>query len=266
MDRRDTTWHASPRHTGTPRQKGEPDTKRSSHVRFWAGTVLLLMLAGCNFGAPEAASVEGRDISNLYRIFFYAAIAVGGVTYALIIWSVLRYRRRGDELPKQTRNNIPAEVTYTLIPLVIVAGLFVLTFRTEERVNRLAARPALSVDVSAFQWGWRFDYPQIGISVIGTAERDPTMVVPVGQTVAFSLASEDVIHAFYVPQFLFKRDTIPGITNRFDLVIPRAGTFRGECAEFCGLEHADMGFFVKAVSPAEFREWVRANRPEAAAG
>jgi cytochrome c oxidase subunit 2 len=113
------------------------------------------------------------------------------------------------------------------------------------------------VDATAFQWQWRFTYPQYGITIIGTPTTYPTFEVPVGQTVQIELRAQDVIHAFYVPQFLFKRDAIPGHLNVFDFTVPEAGTFAGECAEFCGLNHAFMGFSVKAVPRSEFDAWVR---------
>jgi cytochrome c oxidase subunit II len=115
----------------------------------------------------------------------------------------------------------------------------------------------VTVAVTGFQWEWRFFYPEYGINIIGTPTSYPTFVVPVGEPVRIVLRAQDVIHAFFVPQFLFKRDAIPGRTNQFDLTIPDPGTFYGECAEFCGLNHAEMGFNVKAVSRAEFDDWVR---------
>ena len=223
-----------------------------------AAPAALLMLSACRFGAPAGSSGQGKQIGNLYGLFFYAAIGVGGVTYALILWAALRYRHRKDgseDLPGQRRYNVPLEVTYTVIPLLIVVGLFVATARTESDVDHLASRPAVVVNVTGFQWQWRFEYPGLGISTIGTQARPPTMVVPVGQSVRVNLSAQDVIHSFYVPEFLFKRDTLPDFVNRFDLVIPRAGVFRGECAEYCGLNHADMTFFVRAVSPEEFSRW-----------
>jgi cytochrome c oxidase subunit II len=185
------------------------------------------------------------------------AIGVGAVVYALIIGVAIAYRRRsGDEgLPPQTRYNIPLEVMYTVIPLLIVIVLFVFTFRTEVAVDHVSKTPAVVVNVTGFQWQWRFDY-STGVSVVGGPGRIPTMVLPVGQVVQINLFAQDVIHSFFVPAFLFKRDAIPGVHNRFDITIPKAGTYRGECAEYCGLDHGDMTFYVKAVSAGEFRAWL----------
>jgi cytochrome c oxidase subunit II len=218
------------------------------------------LLPSCRFGAPGGDSVQGRDIANLYHLFFWVAIGVGGTVYALILFSVVRYRRRDDRLPRQTRYHVPLEITYTVVPVVIVLALFVVTFRTERRVDATVDDPAVVVNVTGFQWQWRFDYPGSGVSIVGTPRRAPTMVVPAGRTVHVNLRAQDVIHAFYVPRFLFKRDAIPGVRNRFDLLVPRVGRYRGECAEYCGLNHAYMEFWVQAVPPAQFRRWLAERR------
>jgi len=217
---------------------------------------MLLFLSGCTFGAPRGSSVQGQKIASLYHLMFWIAIGVAAVVYGLILWSVIRYRRRSEELPKQTRYHIPLEITYTVIPILIVLGLFVATYHTEKQVDRVSSDPQVSINVAGFRWQWRFSYPAFGIHIVGTPTTFPTMVVPVGETVQITLRADDVIHAFFVPDFLFKRDAIPGVTNVFDFTVPKAGVFPGECAEFCGLDHADMVFYVKAVSPAQFNRWV----------
>jgi cytochrome c oxidase subunit 2 len=217
----------------------------------------LLLFTACRFGAPAGATVQGKSIANLYHLMFYIAIGVGGLVYGLIGWCILRYRRKSDQLPPQTRYHVPLEITYTIVPILIVIGIFVATYRTEVPIDRVTGDPPVTIDVTAFQWQWRFSYPQYGIQVVGTPSRPPTMVVPVGQTVQINLRAQDVIHAFFVPDFLFKRDAIPGKLNQFDFEVDTPGTYDGECAEFCGLDHADMVFYVMAVSPSQFRAWAR---------
>jgi len=136
----------------------------------------------------------------------------------------------------------------------------VATFRTENKVDLVSSDPALVVNVTAFQWQWRFEYPRSGVNVIGRVEEPPTLVLPVGQTVRINLRATDVDHAFFIPDFLFKRDALPGFPNQFQLNIHRPGVYRGECAEFCGLNHADMNFAIRAVPPAEFRTWLAQHR------
>lgn len=127
-----------------------------------------------------------------------------------------------------------------------------------------AAADALAVDVLAFQWGWRFTYPEAGFSVVGGDLDPPVLTVPLDRPVAFALRARDVIHAFWVPSQRFKRDAIPGRVNRFDLVFDEAGIQPGLCAEFCGLRHADMRFEVEVLPEEEFDAWLAARRAEAA--
>jgi cytochrome c oxidase subunit II len=110
--------------------------------------------------------------------------------------------------------------------------------------------------VLAFQWSWRFDYQGQGVQVVGSPGNVPELVVPVGQPVRIRLRSADVVHSFYVPRTLFKRQAIPGRTTEFDLTFEKVGTYQGHCVQFCGLAHADMLFRVKVVSPGEFQSWL----------
>jgi cytochrome c oxidase subunit II len=224
------------------------------------------------FGMPRGSTVQGQDTLNLWRVFVVAAIVVAGIVYALIGWSILRFRRRrsegADALGSQFRANIRIEVIYTALPVVLAAALFVLTLRTEARVDDLSPRPDLVLDVTAFNWGWRFSYAGEGVTLLsepsGPDVRGPELVLPLGRTVRVNLTSNDVIHAFWVREFLFKRDAIPGRTNRFDLTPSRLGTFYGECGEFCGLHHAYMTFSVRVVTPSSFDAWLRQRAVEAA--
>jgi cytochrome c oxidase subunit II len=223
--------------------------------RAVAGLVPALALTACGT-LPDSPTTQGREIGALGDVFFWAAVGVAAAVYGLILWSVVRYRGRSDQLPPQTRSNIPVEVLYTLVPVAIVVGLFVLSYRAEVRVEAPAEQPAVTVSVTAFDWSWRFDYGGTDVSVIGTPDEPPEMVLPVGRPVRIELTSTDVIHAFYVRDFLFKRDAIPGRTTSFDLTLDRAGVYRGQCAEFCGLDHYRMRFTVRGVSGDEFDEWL----------
>jgi cytochrome c oxidase subunit II len=227
---------------------------------------LLVFLSACNFGMPPGGTSQGQDINGLYRLLFWTAIPVGGVVYGLILWSMVRYRRRRDDdgsLPKQTRYNVPVEIAYTVIPILIVSLLFVMTLRTEHRVDAVTRDPAVKVTAVGFRWQWRFAFPDAGFSVVGVGgspTAGPMIELPTALPVQVTLQAADVIHAFFVPDFNFKRDAIPGVTNVFDITIPSPGVFRGECAELCGVGHADMTFYIKAVSPDEFRRWLASNQ------
>jgi cytochrome c oxidase subunit II len=214
---------------------------------------LPLAVAGC---VPNAVTEQGRAVQNAYNLFLYIGAVVFAVVSGLVIWSVVRYRRRGDELPEQTHGNNTLELVWTLIPTLIVLGLFWVTLQTQDKVLAPAGRSALSVDVTAFQWSWRFRYEESGAEVVGGTGTVPELVVPVGQPVRIKLRTADVVHSFYVPQTLFKRQAIPGITNEFDLTFEKVGIYHGQCAQFCGLAHPDMVFRVRVVNQGEFQSWM----------
>ncbi len=235
-----------------------------------------LALAGCNFypsyGASRGATSQGQDTFKLYSGMMTTGIIIGGAVFLLILWTVLRYRRRSDDMPKQFHENIPIEILYTVIPILIVAGLFAFTVITENKVDATVGvnarftstgKPVVDVRVTAFQWGWRFDYPSLNVGVAGETTNGPNnhgpqMVVPVGQTVQVTLVSDDVIHGFYVRDFNFSRYALPGVTNFFDLDVLHTGTYNGQCTQICGLYHSEMLFSVRAVTPAAFRLWAAA--------
>jgi plastocyanin len=114
------------------------------------------------------------------------------------------------------------------------------------------------VDATAFQWQWTFEYRDVGLSYTGAGKQGPEMVVPIDEPVLIRLHATDVIHAFYVPSFFFKKDAVPGRTNEFEVTVEKAGTYGGQCAEFCGLSHADMYFTVRAVERPDFDSWMAA--------
>jgi cytochrome c oxidase subunit II len=214
---------------------------------------VVLTAAGC---APTSVTEQGKAIHNDYNVFLYLAAVVFVVVSGLLVWAMLRYRRRNDELPKQTHGNNALELTWTAIPTVIVLVLFVVTIQAQNKATKLAAQPALTVDVTAFQWSWRFAYENTPATVVGGPGNVPELVLPVGQPVRIKLTTADVVHSFYVPQALFKRQAIPGISNEFDLTFDKAGVYHGQCTQFCGLAHAEMLFRVKVVSQGEYQRWL----------
>lgn len=205
---------------------------------------------------------QGDDLDRTWWLFFWLSVGVVALIAGLMAYVTIRYRRRSDDLPRQKHYNVPMEITYTVIPLLLVLALTAITFVTVEATERGADDDALRVDVTAFQWQWRFDYPDLGVEVTGGPEPDevPELVLPAGAEVTFELESLDVIHSFWVTVFRFKRDMIPGQTSQFtvDLTDDSAGWYpnAGVCAEFCGLDHALMRFGVRVLEPDEFDRWV----------
>jgi cytochrome c oxidase subunit 2 len=220
-----------------------------------------VLAAGC---LPAAASTQGQSISDLYGVFIAGGVVVAGIVWVLSTWALIRYRHRGEDLPTQTRGNVPIEALWTLTPLVTVLGLFVLTLGTLNTVD--ATDPgAVQLQVTAFRWGWQATYPATGRVVVGVNGQPADLVVPTNQRIEIQLSSLDVVHAFFVPAFLFKRDAIPGRPSTFDITIQNAGSYPGACAEYCGIGHDAMPFIVQAVSPAEFQAWL-AGGPTPSAG
>ena len=217
---------------------------------------------------PEAVTVQGQHIRDLYTIVFLIAVAIFFLVEGLILWTVLRYRRRPEDvtLPAQTHGNAIAEVVWTVVPTLIVAFLFVISWQTLNTVEVVSADPQTRVKAVAGQFQWTFEYlDESGENTVYTqllpAGDDGGLVLPAGRTVQLSLESPDVIHAFYVPQFLFKRDVVPGRINKFEITIDEedAGqTFRGQCAELCGAGHRLMLFDVHAYTPADYDAWLEA--------
>ena len=189
------------------------------------------------------------------------AALVALYVYGAIIWCLIRYRRRERE-PDEFTGNPPLEITYAVIPLLIVIGLFVVTMHGEIPVDRVSAHPQERIDATAFRWSWRFGYDGDRIVNQGTPLQPPTLYLPVNRTTEIELTTADVNHSFWVPAFLFKRDAIPGMTNRFDLTPTQTGNYLSRCAQFCGLDHALMTFVVKVVPDDAYDRYIASNGVE----
>jgi len=223
---------------------------------------------------PIAVTTEGAQIRDLYTVVFLIAVAIFIVVEGLIVWTVIRYRRKpgDDTLPPQIHGNNIAEMVWTVIPTLIVIFLFVVSWQTLNAVDTTSANPQTKIRALAGQFQWQFDYlSDDGATVLYTellplVSQGGGMTVPAGRSVALSLVSNDVIHAFYVPQFLFKRDVVPGHPNQFEFTVNESDagqTFRGQCAELCGSGHSIMLFEVRALTGAEFDAWLAGKIAEA---
>lgn len=223
-----------------------------------------VLLGGCGevprFGMPDPVSKDGEEILELWQGSFLAALGVGALVWGLIVWAAIRYRKRNDDLPSQASENIPLELFYTAVPLAIVIVLFGFTVVTQQRVTSLAEDPDVVVEVTAFQWSWTFAYPDEGVEVASGGLEPPELVVPVGSVVRFELETVDVVHNFWVPELLTKRDIIPEVDNEIDVEVVETGSWTGRCAEFCGIEHYDMLFTFRAVEPDDYVAWLEDRR------
>ena len=250
---------------------------RSKLARVAAlGLLAGLTLSGCSLdrelfaiGWPDGITDEAQRMRDLWIGSTIAAMVVGVAVWALIAWAAIRYRKRGNELPRQTAYNLPLEIVYTIIPFIIIAVLFFYTVIVQNRVQQRSDEPDVTIAVNAFKWNWQFVYPDTTdsnggepVSTVGDSSEIPILVVPVDQTIRFELASADVIHSFWVPEFLFKLDIIPGNENGrdnvFEVTVREEGSYVGRCAELCGTYHAFMNFEVRSVPAADFEDYLAA--------
>ncbi len=245
--------------TPQPPQGNANRARLSRRVRgLFALPLAALVLSGCSlptFYGFKGVTTQSQSTYHLWQWFSLAAFIIGGFVLLLILYAVIRYRRKGDSIPKQVQYHIPLELLYTVIPIVIVFVLFAATVVVE---NKVTAEPksSLTVNVNAFKWGWKFQYPQSNALVYGQTTQAPMFQIPVDTNVHFTLTSSDVVHGFYIREFDFSRYALPGITNTFNFTAVKTGTYFGQCSQLCGLYHTLMYFRVKVVSKSDFAAWV----------
>jgi cytochrome c oxidase subunit 2 len=255
--------HTLPVHDGTSARV------RRALMSAGLGLGIAVALSGCAEEAkrgflPKGVTDESPAIINLWNGSWLAALGVGVLVWGLILYSAVVYRRRKDDvgLPEQLRYNVPIEILYTVVPVFMVAVLFFYTARLETPQMSTNKKTFVTVNVVAKQWNWDFNYIEPGVyesirtvdltGKPGVAADLPALYLPVNQRVEFILTSRDVVHSFWVPQFLRKLDVIPGQVNRFQVTPTEIGTFQGKCAELCGTFHSFMLFQVKVVSQADY--------------
>lgn len=291
-----------------------------------------LVLSGCSFtealalGWPKGITPEAHVNRELWIGSMIAALVVGGIVYVLIFWVSAFHRKKASdtELPRQFGYNMPLELVLTVIPFLIISVLFYFTVVVQEEMLAKEGNPEVVIDVTAFQWNWKFGYNKVNftdgtmtydgvdeersaaiasrpgeegagavgepeaaptehgaiagqtpedrsylafddIETLGTSDEIPILVLPSEKRIEFRLASADVAHAFWVPEFLFKRDVVPGRTNTFEITIRKEGRWVGRCAELCGEKHARMNFYVRAVSPQAYDQFVSSQKSSGAA-
>lgn len=232
--------------------------------------LLSIGVASAQSGQFGGITKEAHDMHRLYVFVLIVAIIVFVIVEGLILFAVIRFRKKSDEMPPQFHGSTLVEMLWTSIPVVIVISLFTYSFIVLRQVDHPPAPNNLTVNVEGFQFQWAFTYTmnELGVhnnpnakgtfTVTGTAAKEPTLVIPVGEPVEFKLTSHDVIHAFYIREFLYKLDVVPGRDNHFTVTPTQTGTFIGQCAELCGLNHALMRFHVQVVTRADFDKWVAA--------
>lgn len=242
-------------------------SNRARHVvGVAAAAAMAIGLSGCSsdtewgrLGFPAPATEQGPIMLAFWQNAWIAAFAVGVLTWGLIFWAIIAYRRRSSEgAPVQVRYNLPLEIMYTVVPAVMVFGLFFFTARDQAELTKLTDNTPNVVNVVGFKWNWGFNYITDSAYETGTPVNPAELWMPVNERTRFKLTSPDVIHSFWVPAFLFKMDVVPGRENQFELTPNKIGVFSGKCAELCGAYHSQMLFSVHVVSKADYEAHIAA--------
>lgn len=222
----------------------------------------LIALTGCSLddvpnqiSIPDPASDSGDRIFHLWQATWVALWAIGIFTWVLMLGAAFWFRKRSDDyVPKQTRYNLPIEVMYTVTPLIIILAFAVPTIRDSNIITEVKGDADQTVNVVGYQWEWGFNYVDEDVYETGTPADPPVLYLPVDEKVQFVLTSPDVIHSFWVPDWLFKLDVVPGRANTFEITPNVEGRFSGKCAELCGTYHSQMLFWVEVVDQETFDE------------
>jgi cytochrome c oxidase subunit 2 len=249
----------------------------SKRVIRWASLPIAgltaLALTGCSQeefsrgflpGTPGITNHTDR-ITGLWTSSWIVLWAVGLIAWGLLAWALVAYRRRKGEtgIPPQMRYNNPIETMFTVIPLILVVGFFAFTARDMAEIEKPTANPDVKILVIGKQWSWDFNYVNENVFESGiqaqldkanvTLAEQPTLWLPVNKSVQIDLTARDVIHSFWVVDFLYKKDMFPGRVNHMYFTPQKEGTYKGKCAELCGEYHSQMLFNVKVVSDAEYK-------------
>jgi cytochrome c oxidase subunit 2 len=207
-----------------------------------------------------STSTQG-DFSRVFTSYAWVLGVVFALALGAIAYVVLHFRSgRRSETSAVTGNRLAEGAAIACFAL-IAAFLIARTFSVEGGEDSLAAAPSVRVEAIAYQWGWEFDYPGTAIRVVGENGAPPVLVLPAGRTVQVSLRTRDVIHSFWVPALRYKRDAMPGVAGRFDIVVP-LGDHPGSCALFCGLHHAEMRFSVRGVGATAWASFLERGGPQ----
>jgi cytochrome c oxidase subunit 2 len=237
---------------------------------------------------PEGVTVLSKKIYGLHMLILWICVIIAVVVFGVMIYSLVKFRKsQGAEADKTLVHSTKVEIVWTVIPILILVGMAVPIAKTLVEIED-TTRVDLNIKVTGYQWKWEYEYLGHNVSFFSTLKRDSDaarqlgsgvdpknvpnylldvdnpLVIPAGQKVQFLLTAQDVIHAWWVPEFAMKKDAIPGFVNHIWVQVEadKVGTYRGQCAELCGRDHGFMPIVVEVKSPAEFDEWLRAKQAE----
>ena len=280
----------------TPERCTVPSKRRLRWAALPVGAAAAVILAGCTptqlhgflpgFEESNQPATNHTDmVAALWVNSWIVLLAVGVVTWGLMLWAMAMYRRRKGQtgLPVQLRYNMPIEIFYTVVPLILVVGFFAFTARDQTILETQYDDPDVTVSVIGKQWAWDFEYQDpngdeddavwtMGIQAQPDAAGNidqaqlPTLVLPVDKKVRIDLTSRDVIHSFWIIDFLYKKDLYIGKDNSWSFTPTREGTYAGKCAELCGEYHSMMLFNVEVVSEDEYEAYLDTLRAKGQTG
>ena len=240
-----------------------------------------MILAGCTQQQLQGWLPGGDDVTNqtgrvigLWVTSWIVLLIVGLITWGLVIWAAVVYRRRKGQtgFPVQLRYNMPIEIFYTIVPLILVLGFFAFTARDQAAIEAPLPDPDVKIEVYGKRWAWDFNYLNENVYSAGVqaveledsnsldVDELPVLYLPVNKKVQIDIESRDVIHSFWIIDFLYKKDMIPGKTNHWYFIPTKEGTYAGKCAELCGEYHSLMLFQVKVVSQDEYDAYIEGQR------
>jgi len=237
----------------------ETSTGTIRRLARYAPAICLLVLLGCAQNYPQTTLLPrgdfGRLVDDLFRTTVFWAVVVFVLVEGALVYAIFKFRGRPDDPePRQTHGSTLLEISWTIVPALILAIIAVPTVKTIFKTSDYATGDVVQIEVIGHQWWWEFRYTDLGIV---TANE---MNFPVGKTVNLRMTTVDVVHSFWVPQFAGKRDVFPKRHNPLWFKAEVTGNFSGQCAEFCGVQHARMGFRMVSQTQEEFDAWVATQR------
>ncbi len=251
---------------------------------LWAGTVS----AEWGLNMTPGVTPISREVYDLHMLILYIVTAIGIIVFGVMFWSIIYHRKSKGAVAKQFHHNTFAEIAWTIIPILILVAMAIPATKTLIKMEQ-TGDAEITVKITGYQWKWKYDYLEDGLSFYSVLAQDSNearqvgssidpagvdhylldvdepIVLPVGKKVRLLTTAADVIHAWWVPALGWKRDAIPGFINDNWAVIEEPGTYRGQCAELCGKDHGFMPIVLKAVPEAEYVAWVEEKKAEAAA-
>jgi len=230
--------------------------------------------ADLEFNLPEGVTPTSHNIYNLHMTIFWVCVIIGILVFSTLIYSLIFHRKSRGHVPAEFHSHLGIEIAWTIIPFIILVLMAIPAMKVLRNMHD-ESQPDLTIQVTGYQWKWRYDYLDLGIhffsnistpydQIHGNAPKNPNylrevdhpLVLPIHKKIRFLVTSNDVIHGWWVRELGVKQDAIPGFINENWARINRPGIYRGQCSKLCGLNHGYMPIVVVALTEKEFGQWV----------